>query len=85
MIKQDTIIINGSTFYRTYSDSGYLIHGGVPEADYEIAVDSVPRTYTETAALIQSEDAQPQDASGYTDSDYAAAGRILLGAESEAE
>lgn len=85
MLITETVTIGGSTFYRTYSDSGYLIHGGVPEADYEIAVDSVPRTYTETTTLIQSEDAQPQDASGYTDSDYAAAGRILLGAESEAE
>lgn len=85
MIITETVTINGSTFYRTYSDSGYLIHGGSPEADYAECIDPVPRTYTETTTLIQSEDAQPQDASGYTDSDYAAAGRILLGAESGAE
>ena len=54
MIVTEVIDINGTSFTRTYSDSGYLIHGGFPEGDYEEATDptSLGRTYTETATPI---------------------------------
>lgn len=47
MIKTDTLPNN---FIRTYSDLGVKIHGGVPEADYDEAIDPIElgRTYTET-------------------------------------
>lgn len=50
MIKTETITISGRDFIRTYSDSGYYIHGGVPEGDYAEAIDPAEfgRTYTET-------------------------------------
>ena len=43
---------------KTYSDAGYYIHGGVPEADYEEAIDPVwaGRTYTETNIPIEEEE-----------------------------
>lgn len=39
-----------SKLVRAYSDAGYMIHGGDPEADYPEAVDPIDahRTYTET-------------------------------------
>lgn len=42
--------VNGHDFIRTYSDSGYMIHGGSPEGDYAEATDpaELGRTYTET-------------------------------------
>lgn len=50
MIKTETIIIDGEEFVHTYSDAGYLIHGGEPASDYEEAIDPIGsgRTYTET-------------------------------------
>ena len=38
------------TLIKTYSDAGYKIHGGEPEADYDAAIDpiSAGRTYIET-------------------------------------
>lgn len=50
MIVRETITINGKDYIRTYSDSGYLIHGGVPESNYSEAVDPAEfnRTYVET-------------------------------------
>lgn len=50
MIKTETFEINGVTYTRTYSDTGMMIHGGVPEADYSEAIDraDLGRTYTET-------------------------------------
>lgn len=40
---------------RTYSDAGYLIHGGYPEGDYVEAIDPVGahREYTETDIPIK--------------------------------
>ena len=60
-------------FVKTYSDAGYYIHGGQPEADYTEAVDPISsgRTYTETNVKIPTEDP--------TEEDYALAGKILLG------
>lgn len=50
MIKTETLTIDGKTFVRTYSDSGYYIHGGSPVGDYAEAIDpaELGRTYTET-------------------------------------
>lgn len=62
-------------FTYIWSDAGYLIHGGDPEDDYALAKDPVthPRTYTETSTPIPTDDHEP------TETDYAIAGRILLG------
>jgi hypothetical protein len=49
------ILENG--FILTYSDQGFYIHGGSPEADYAEAVDSVERTYTETNIPIDAAEA----------------------------
>lgn len=61
---------------RTYSDDGFLIHGGFPEGDYAEAVDPIDagRTYIETDIPIEEEE-DP------TDEDYAVAGRIMMGVE----
>lgn len=72
MIKTEEITINGATFYKTYSDAGYLIHGGSPEGDYAEATDPVQRIYTETTTKMQPDEE-------LTDADYAEAGKILLG------
>lgn len=57
MIKTETITVGEKTFIRTYSDSGYMIHGGSPEADYSEALDpaELGRTYTETDIPIEDE------------------------------
>lgn len=49
-------------YVHTYSDQGYYIHGGYPEADYEDVIDpiSANRTYTETDRAIEDwEDIEP--------------------------
>lgn len=76
MIKTETI----GNFIRTWSDAGYMIHGGYPEADYDEATDPIDagRTYTETDIKIPDPEEEP------TEADYAAAGKILLG-ESDGE
>lgn len=53
MIK--TEIVNN--LIHTWSDSGFKIHGGVPEADYDEAYDPVElgRTYTETDITVDSD------------------------------
>lgn len=55
MIKTE-LLENG--LIRTYSDAGFMIHGGSPEGDYEEAVDPVSeeRTYTETDIPIELSD-----------------------------
>ena len=54
MIITETITINDKQFIKTYSDAGFMIHGGMPEADYTEAVDPAEfsRTYIETNILI---------------------------------
>lgn len=49
------IAIDGKDFVRTYSDLGMKIHGGIPEADYDEAVDpaELNRSYTETDIPIE--------------------------------
>lgn len=43
---------------RTYSDAGFLIHGGFPEGDYAEAVDPIDmhREYTETDIPIEDDE-----------------------------
>ena len=55
MIKTENITIGEKTFIRTYSDSGMMIHGGSPEADYAEALDPIDtgRIYTETTHIIE--------------------------------
>lgn len=57
MIVTEQFEINGRAFVRTYSDSGKMIHGGMPEADYIEATDPIDlgRTYTETDIPIEGE------------------------------
>lgn len=72
MIKVETVTINGRTFIRTYSDSGYMIKQDGTGALYSEAVDPADsgRTYTETDEIIESE----------TDTeDYKTAFEILTG------
>lgn len=49
-IVQEHFLVGETDFIRTYSDSGYKVHGGSPEFDYDVAEDpaSFGRTYTET-------------------------------------
>lgn len=74
MIIQETITVNGKTYYHAYSDAGYMIHGGNPAGDYAEALDAVQTAYTETTTPVAEEE-EPE----CTDADYAEAGRILLG------
>lgn len=56
-IQTETYELNGRSFIRTYSDRGMLIHGGMPEADYDEANDpaELNRTYVETNIPIGGE------------------------------
>ena len=60
MIKTETITIGEKQFIRTYSDKGMMIHGGMPEADYDEAFDPIDsgRTYTETDIPIEGDTAE---------------------------
>ena len=57
---------------KTYSDAGYFIHGGSPEADYSEAIDPIEagRVYTETDIKIPETEDDPDAA---TIEDYQAA------------
>lgn len=48
---------------KAYSDSGFFIHGGSPESDYEEAIDpkSANRKYTETDRKIPQMEATVED------------------------
>lgn len=72
-IIQEHFLVGERDFIRTYSDAGFMIHGGSPEGDYSEACDpaELGRTYTETGIPIDSDE----------DDDYATAGRILMGVE----
>lgn len=70
MIRTENITINDKQFIRTYSDNGYMVErDGV---QYDEAIDPIEtgRTYTET-------DVKSKSSENY--SDYAEAGKILLG------
>ena len=61
-IVQEHFTLNEQDFIRTYSDNGMMIHGGVPEGDYEEACDPAEygRTYTETDIPIE-DDSSAED------------------------
>lgn len=48
---------------KAYSDSGFFIHGGSPESDYEEAIDpkAANRKYTETSEKIPQPEATIED------------------------
>lgn len=58
MIRTENIQASGRDFIRTYSDSGFMIHGGVPESDYDAAEDpaELGRTYTETDIPVEGDE-----------------------------
>lgn len=60
MIVQEHITIGGKDFVKTYSDSGFMVHGGSPESDYAEAIDpaELNRQYTETDIPIEGADAE---------------------------
>lgn len=63
MIKTETITIGEKQYTRTYSDGGMMIHGGVPEGDYDEAVDpaELGRMYTETDIPIEGEESEAEE------------------------
>lgn len=75
-IVTETITINDKQFIRTYSDAGFMIHGGSPEGDYAEACDpaELNRIYIETNIPIEGDSSTVED-------EYSQAGRILMGVE----
>lgn len=63
MIQTETMTIGEKPFVRTYSDAGFLIHGGSPEGDYAEAIDPADavRTYTETDIPVDDDNAEAQE------------------------
>ena len=63
MIQTETMTIGTKQFIRTYSDSGYYIHGGSPEGDYAEAIDPADavRTYTETDIPVEGDETEAQE------------------------
>lgn len=63
MIKTESFFVGENEFVRTYSDSGMMIHGGVPEGDYTEATDpaELGRTYTETDIPIEEDEAEAEE------------------------
>lgn len=55
MIRTENFYIGEKQYTRTYSDSGFKIHGGFPESDYDEAIDlsELNRQYTETNIPIE--------------------------------
>lgn len=62
MIVQENIA--GTNLMRTYSNLGVYIHGGMPESDYEEAIDPVDagRTYVETDRPIEGNEISDSEA-----------------------
>lgn len=63
MIITETVEINGQQYKKTYSDSGFKVHGGFPEADYDEVIDPIDsgRTYTETDIPIEYDEAEAEE------------------------
>lgn len=63
-IIQEHFMVGETDFIRTYSNRGMKVHGGVPEADYDVAEDptSLGRTYTETDIPIDSGEVTAEEA-----------------------
>ena len=49
----------GNGLVKAYSDAGFMIRGGFPEADYDVAYDpeGESRTYAETDIPVRAEEA----------------------------
>lgn len=62
MIVQEQI--TGTNLIKTYSDRGLYIHGGMPESDYEEAIDPADagRTYVETDRPIDGDEISDSEA-----------------------
>ena len=71
MIKYE-ILPDNENLGRAYSDKGVKIHGGVPEGDYNEAIDPVDtgRIYKETDIKIETNDASTDDYAEATIEDY---------------
>lgn len=63
MIKTELLIIDEKEYIRTYSDAGFMVYGGVPEAEYSEAIDpaELGRTYVETDIPIEEEEADAEE------------------------
>lgn len=63
MIQTEQMTIGTKQFVRTYSDSGYYIHGGSPEGDYAEAIDPADavRTYTETDIPVEGDETEAEE------------------------
>ena len=63
MIISEMFKVNNKDFIRQYSDLGVKIHGGFPEANYDVAVDpaELGRTYTETDIPIEHDEAEAEE------------------------
>lgn len=63
MIITETLTIGEKQYTRTYSDRGMMIHGGVPEGDYDEAVDpaELGRVYTETDIPIEEDESEAEE------------------------
>lgn len=63
MIKTETLTIGDKQFIRTYSDTGMMIHGGMPEGDYSEAIDpaELGRIYVETDIPIEGEEFEAEE------------------------
>ena len=62
-IVQEHFWVGETDFIRSCSDSGVKIHGGFPEADYDVAEDpaSFGRTYTETDIPIETDETEAEE------------------------
>lgn len=63
MIQTEQMTIGTKQFVRTYSDAGFLIHGGSPEGDYAEAIDPADavRTYTETDIPVEGDETEAEE------------------------
>lgn len=71
MIMTETLTINGISFVRTYSDTGHRVERDGVAYDEAIDPADTGRTYTESAEMVGADEE--------SDSDYAEAGRIMMG------
>lgn len=63
MIISEMFKVNNKDFIRQYSGLGVKIHGGFPEANYDVAEDpaDLGRTYTETDIPIEQDEAEAEE------------------------
>lgn len=71
MIQTESMTINGIPFVRTYSDTGHKVERDGVAYDEAIDPADTGRTYTESAEMVGADEE--------SDSDYAEAGRIIMG------